>query len=70
MLKKIHLATLTFSGVQAVDLSSAAQIEIGSTAMNDPSVVEAMLAQIGPSVSDCSKMHGITRGLKACSGFG
>ena len=45
MIKSTLMATLTFIGAQAVDISSAAQIEMGSTAINDASVAEVMLAQ-------------------------
>ena len=45
MLRTTLLAALAFAGTQAVDIRSAAQIEMGSFAINDPSGVEGMLAQ-------------------------
>ena len=44
MLKTTLLAALAFAGVQAVDISATTQIEMGSTSINEPSLVEVMLA--------------------------
>ena len=61
MLKTTLFAVLAFSGVQAVDISSKAQIEMGFTAMCDVSAAEAISAltsgpgSCGPS--DVSTQH-------------
>ena len=44
MLRTTLLAALAFTGAQAVDISAAAQIEMGSNAIEDLSGIEGMLA--------------------------
>ena len=44
MLRTTLLAALAFTGAQAVDISAAAQIEMGSNAIEDLRGIEGMLA--------------------------
>ena len=44
MLRTTLLAALAFASVQAVDISSAAQIEMGFNDIDDMSGIEGMLA--------------------------
>ena len=44
MLRTTLLAALAFASVQAVDISSVAQIEMGSNAIDKLSGIEGMLA--------------------------